>query len=279
MLEIVQAQAGIPFPNIDPIAIQIGPLAIRWYALSYIAGFLLGYWYVLRMIADEKLWSAGQPRPTKDQIGDYLFWVVLGVILGGRLGYVLFYRPDLIWTNPIEVLQIWEGGMSFHGGLIGVTLAMALYVRAQKLSLFTIADLSAAATPIAICLVRIANFVNGELWGRPTSAPWGVVFPAAGPEPRHPSQLYQSALEGALLFVVAWVLIYRFGALKRPGLVAGAFLTGYGIVRILSEFVREPDRHMPDFPLGLTMGMMLSLPMIAAGLWLVLQARRRTTPA
>ncbi len=279
MFEAIQAaaaQGGIPFPNIDPVAFHIGPLPIRWYALAYISGFLLGYWYVLRLIARADLWSPGQIRPNKEQIGDYFFWAMLGVIVGGRLGYVLFYNTSVIWTNPIEVVTgITKGGMSFHGGLIGVALAIYFFSRSQKLPLLTLSDLSAAAVPIGIFLGRIANFVNGELWGRPTDAPWAVVFPAAGPEPRHPSQLYQAALEGLVLFALAYAAIHRFGGLKRPGLVTGVFLIGYGIVRVLSEFVREPDRQMPDFPLGLTMGMILSLPMIAAGAWL---AWRTQTP-
>jgi phosphatidylglycerol---prolipoprotein diacylglyceryl transferase len=282
---------AITFPNIDPAALTLGPFGdvgpfhLRWYALAYIAGLLLGWRWMVWLIRRDKLWAPGKAPLSVPQVDDFLFWATLGVILGGRLGYVLFYKPDMIWTGPLEVFQIWHGGMAFHGGLIGVALATWWFCRQQKLPMLRLGDLAAAATPLGLFFGRIANFINGELWGRPTDAPWGMVFCndtiraasgggcPAGLEPRHPSQLYEATLEGVVLFAIINIAIFKFDSLKRPGLNVGLFLVCYGVVRLLLEFVREPDAHMPDALRGfVTMGMLLSLPMIAAGAWLIRRA-------
>ncbi len=269
----------MPFPEFDPVLIQIGPLAIRWYALAYVAGILLGWRYAVLLARNEKIWGERGSPATTAQIDDLVLWITIGIIGGGRLGYVLFYQPALLWENPLQVFQVWEGGMSFHGGLIGVTLALLLFAHRHKIRLLSLADLVAPVVPIGLFFGRLANFVNGELWGRPTDVPWGVVFPGAGPVPRHPSQLYEAALEGLGLFLLLAWAIYAAKLLKRPGFVAGLFLLGYGVIRLSLENVREPDRFMPDFPLGLTMGMLLSLPMIIAGLVLILRANlKRALP-
>ena len=267
---------ALPFPMIDPVLIQIGPLAIRWYALAYVAGILLGWRYAVRLVRDARLWGAQTPTATAAQIDDLVLWITLGVILGGRVGYVLFYDARLIWTDPLEILKVWHGGMSFHGGLIGVSLAIIGFAAANKIDFLKLGDLVAPVVPIGLGFGRIANFINGELWGRPTQAPWGIIFPAAGPEPRHPSQLYEAALEGLLLFLILRLATHRLGWLQRRGALAGTFLASYGLIRILLENVRQPDVFMPDFPLGLTMGMLLSLPMLAIGAWLIWRARRET---
>jgi phosphatidylglycerol:prolipoprotein diacylglycerol transferase len=221
----------------------------------------------------------GQTRPTPLQCDDFLFWATLGVILGGRLGYVFFYNLDILWTDPLRTFAIWEGGMSFHGGLLGVTAAMLIFARKYKLPFLTLADIVAAATPIGLFFGRIANFINGELWGRPTEAPWGVIFPNADGLPRHPSQLYEAALEGIVLFSVLRLATHTRLTLKRPGLTTGIFLLCYGLFRASLENVRQPDSFMPDFPLGLTMGMMLSIPMIVFGGWLAYKALKPADPA
>ena len=267
----------MPFPDIDPVLFQIGPIAIRWYALAYVAGLFLGWCYMLQLANTPALWGGkakdGAPVGPA-HVDDFFFWATIGVIAGGRLGYVLFYQPAMIWTNPLEIFQPWNGGMSFHGGLIGVTLAIVLYTRSAKIPMLRLGDAVAAATPIGLFFGRIANFINGELYGRTTELPWGVIFPTGGSLPRHPSQLYEAALEGLVLFAVLAFATWRFKSLTRPGLNIGIFLAGYGIFRASLETVRQPDTHMPDFPFGLTMGMMLSLPMLAAGLWLVWRAVR-----
>jgi phosphatidylglycerol:prolipoprotein diacylglycerol transferase len=286
---------SLAYPNIDPVAIHIGPLPIRWYSLGYIVGIGLGWLYATRLLANQRLWPAKAPL-TRPELDDVIFWVAIGVIAGGRLGYLLFYEPQLIiepWTAlgagmepglvktligwiPIPpALMLWRGGMSFHGGLIGVTIAGLLFCRKRKLDPLAVGDVFAAAAPIGIFLVRIANFINGELWGRPWNGAWAMVFPADPLQvPRHPSQLYEAALEGLALFLVLRVATHALGFLKRPGATMGVFLAGYALARIGSENFREPDLHMPDFPFGVTMGMILSLPMLAAGLWLVWRTRR-----
>jgi phosphatidylglycerol---prolipoprotein diacylglyceryl transferase len=277
-LLIAAVSSGIPFPDLDPVALQIGPFALRWYALAYIAGLMIGWRYIVSIAKTPRLWGGKAAPISVAQADDFLFWATLGVILGGRLGYVLFYRPDIIWTSPLEIFAIWHGGMSFHGGLLGVAVAIFWFARSAKIPLLSLGDLAAAAAPIGLFFGRIANFINGELWGRPTDAPWGVIFPAAGPEPRHPSQLYEALLEGLVLFVVLRVATHHRGALQRPGLTAGLFLLGYGVFRALVELVREPDHHMPEaLRHFLTMGMLLCVPMIVAGAYLVMRARR-TTP-
>lgn len=261
--------------------LKLGPFALRWYALAYIAGLLLGWRYMVGLIRNTKLWGA-TPRPADEpQLDDFLFWATLGVILGGRIGYILFYKPDMIWLNPGELPAIWHGGMSFHGGLIGVGLAIWWFSRQHKTPLFGLADLVACAAPIGLFFGRLANFVNAELYGRETTAPWAVMFPQPGPlgdiaytTPRHPSQLYEAFLEGLVLFALLRFATHNKFTLQRPGLTTGLFLAGYGTFRFMVEFVREPDQHMPEaLRHYITMGMLLCLPMIALGLWFVQRAR------
>jgi phosphatidylglycerol---prolipoprotein diacylglyceryl transferase len=250
---------GLPFPDIDPIALQIGPFAIRWYALAYIAGLFGGLMYAKRLAARDAFWGDIK-RPTATDLDDLLLYATLGVILGGRLVYVIFYQPGYFLSKPLEIFSIWSGGMSFHGGLAGATLAMYLFARAKKLPVLP--------------LCRIANFINGELWGRVTDVPWAFVFPHAGPIPRHPSQLYEAATEGLLLLVLLAFLVRRIGY-HRPGLITGIFGAGYAASRIFCEIFREPDPQL-GFIFGnfATMGMLLSLPMLAIGLWLIARARK-----
>lgn len=258
----------------------LGPFALRWYALAYIAGLLLGWRYMVLLIRNEKLWATKARPATEPQLDDFLFWATLGVILGGRIGYVLFYKPDMIWLNPGEIVAIWHGGMSFHGGLIGVALAIWWFAKKHKTPLFSLADLVACAAPIGLFFGRLANFVNAELYGRETTVPWAVQFPQTGvlgelayTSPRHPSQLYEAFLEGLVLFALLRFATHNRAALQKPGLVTGLFLAGYGTFRLLVEFVREPDQHMPEALRGyITMGMLLCLPMIALGLWLMRRA-------
>ena len=275
---------AIPFPIIDPVAIAIGPVALRWYGLAYVAGLLGGWLYARWLVGRDGLWG-GLKRPTKPELDDLLVWVAVGVVLGGRLGYVLFYDLASYIEEPLEILAIWRGGMSFHGGLIGATLALALFGRRHGYDPFSIFDIAAAVVPIGLFFGRIANFINGELWGRvaPDFA-YAMVFPNGGPVPRHPSQLYQAFLEGLVLFVLLAIVVRRFG-FHKPGLVAGVFGIGYGLVRIFSEFFREPDAQLGylfghSFGAlggGVTMGMVLSLPMLLIGGWLVMRARARAT--
>lgn len=275
---------AIPFPDIDPVALSLGPLKIRWYALAYLAGFLLGWRYVLmlaqRMLAARghmltaKTWPA-TARPHADDFSDLLSWLVIGVIAGGRLGYVLFYNWAHYAANPTDMLMIWHGGMSFHGGFLGASLAMILFARRRGLRVLTIADLVAAAAPIGLFFGRIANFVNGELFGRFSDLPWAMAFPQGGPLPRHPSQLYQAGLEGIVLGCVLALLAWPKGrALDRPGLLSGVFLAGYGLCRIVGELFREPDAQIGFLSFGITMGQILSTPMIVAGVGLILFGHR-----
>ncbi len=287
----------IPFPDISPnlFSVQLFgyELALRWYALAYIVGLLFGLWIVLRAIRTPRLWI-GQPPMTPEQVERLLTWIIFGVILGGRLGYVLFYDLPTYIADPWQVLRVWEGGMAFHGGFAGVVVAAIWFCRREKIPMLSMGDLLALAAPVGLMLGRLANFVNAELWGRPTDLPWGVIFPGAAAQTcgelvgacaRHPSQLYQATLEGLVLALLLLWLVFRRDALKRPGFVMGVFLVGYGIARFLVEFVRQPDVQFvsPGNPIGwavqfggvgLTMGQLLSLPMIAAGLWFVLRARR-----
>jgi phosphatidylglycerol:prolipoprotein diacylglycerol transferase len=259
------------------VLVSIGPLAIRWYALAYIVGILLGWLYARAIIRSQTLWGGPAPMTVHD-FDDFVLWVTLGIILGGRLGYVLFYNPGYFAAQPLESLQLWKGGMSFHGGFLGCVLAVVLFARHRGLSILSLGDITCAAGTIGIFLGRIANFINGELWGRSTDVPWAMVFPTGGPLPRHPSQLYEALLEGLLLLIVLTALI-RAGALKRPGFILGAFAFGYGIARSICEFYREPDPQLGFLLGGLTMGMLLSLPLILAGIVLMAMARRdvRTT--
>lgn len=271
----------MPFPHFNPVLVQLGPIAIRWYALAYVAGILIGWRYVVGLVKAPKLWPLRGPAATPLQIDDLILWITLGVIVGGRLGHVLFYTPELIWTDPVEILKTWHGGMSFHGGTLGVLIACLIFARVNKLDIFRLGDVVTAAAPIGLFFGRIANFINGELWGRPSNVPWAIVFPGpeAGPMPRHPSQLYEAALEGIVLFLVLrWATHGPAKLLNRRGVVAGLFFLGYGLARTAIENVREPDAYMPHFPLGLTMGMMLSAPMWIFGAWLVWRGLREPLP-
>jgi phosphatidylglycerol:prolipoprotein diacylglycerol transferase len=277
---------ALPFPAIDPVAIAIGPLAIRWYALAYVAGLLGGWFLARRLAARADLWGA-TPRPTATEIDDLLVWVALGVVLGGRIGYVMFYDFRSYLADPTEILAVWRGGMSFHGGLLGTIIAVLLFARSRGLNVVAMMDLAAVVTPIGLFFGRIANFINGELWGRPApDFPYAVVFPHAGPLPRHPSQLYEALGEGLILFIVMIVAVRRFG-FRRPGLMGGTFVLGYAVARIVCEFFREPDRQLgflfgssvDALGGGITMGMLLSLPMALVGAGLIwLAARGFTSP-
>jgi phosphatidylglycerol---prolipoprotein diacylglyceryl transferase len=255
----------IAHPHIDPIAFSIGPLAVRWYGLMYLAGFAAAWWLGVRRI------KAGLAPVTRMQFDEMIFAALLGVILGGRLGYVLFYKPLEYLASPLRIFAIWEGGMSFHGGLLGVMIAMWVIARRYRIHYLTLMDFVAPLCPLGLAAGRMANFINGELWGRVTDIPWGMVFRGAGDAPRHPSQLYQFALEGLALFVVLW----WFSAKPRPrGAVSGLFLLGYGVFRFAAEFAREPDAFLGYLALGLTMGQWLCLPMIAGGIALLAWSRR-----
>lgn len=264
---------AIPFPAIDPVLVQIGPFAVRWYALAYIAGIIIGWRYTLTLVRRGPAPPSGPAVTTKD-MDDFIVWATLAIVLGGRLGYVLVYKPGYYIYHPLEALQIWHGGMSFHGGLVGVILAMALFARQRGFAFWRLADIVAAATPIGLFFGRIANFINGELYGRVSDVPWAMVFPHGGPEPRHPSQLYQAFFEGVCVFAVLAVLEWRLRVRDRPGTMAGAFLVSYGIARIVGELFRQPDAHLGFLLLGVTMGQLLSLPMVLFGGWLILRGRR-----
>jgi phosphatidylglycerol:prolipoprotein diacylglycerol transferase len=263
----------IPFPAIDPVLISIGPFAVRWYALAYIVGIIAGWFYARAIIASDRLW--GGPAPfTGVDFDDFVIWITLGIILGGRIGYVLFYNFAFFAAHPIEIPQLWNGGMSFHGGAIGCILAVVLFALWRRIPTLSLADVTAAVAPIGLFLGRIANFINGELWGRASDVPWAMVFPHGGAEARHPSQLYEAALEGVVLLIVLAVLV-RAGALKRPGLVTGVFAIGYGIARIACELFREPDAQLGFLWGGLTMGMLLCIPLILAGIAVLVVASPR----
>ncbi|MEE8536243.1 MAG: prolipoprotein diacylglyceryl transferase [Kiloniellales bacterium] len=258
----------LPFPMIDPVLVEIGPLAIRWYSLAYIAGLVIGWRYCRRLAARPPA-SIGP-----DAFDDFLLWAVLGVVFGGRLGYVLFYKPGYYFANPLEIAAVWEGGMSFHGGAAGVILAIVLFARRHRLPILTLGDIVGCAVPIGLFLGRTANFINGELYGRASDVAWAMVFPH-DPEqvPRHPSQLYEAVLEGLVLFALLYWLVRR-GWLTRPGALSGVLLAGYAVARMIVELFRQPDAHL-GFLVGLTtMGQWLSLPMLIVGLALVLRARR-----
>lgn len=264
----------MPFPNIDPVAFSVGPFAVRWYALAYLAGVLLGALYGARLLARRSLWAQHTPPFAPGAIFDFAFWAVIGIVLGGRLGYVLFYNPGFFLANPAEALKLWDGGMSFHGGLVGIVIAMVLFTRAKGGRVLSGLDLLGAISTIGLFLGRIANFINGELYGSVTTLPWGVVFPGAGELPRHPSQLYEALLEGLLLFLIIRFVTHVLHGLRRPGLVAGIFGIGYALSRIAIEFFRLPDEQIGYLYGGwLTMGMALSVPVLLAGLVLVATSR------
>lgn len=258
---------ALPFPMIDPVLVEIGPFAIRWYALAYIAGIVLGWLLARRLVA------LPPAVASREQLDDYVTWATLGIILGGRLGYVLFYRPGHFLAHPAEILAVWQGGMSFHGGMLGVILATLLFCRRQGIDPLGFGDRIAPVVPIGLLFGRLANFINGELWGRVTDLPWGMVFPTGGPEPRHPSQLYQASLEGAVLLALLLVLVRRPAIRARRGFLTGAFLAGYAVARLVGEVFRQPDAHLGFLFAGITMGQLLSLPMLGAGLWLMARAR------
>jgi phosphatidylglycerol:prolipoprotein diacylglycerol transferase len=288
---------ALSFPNIRPDiftvpqlhlgGLSLGPFPLRWYALAYIAGILLGWRYALALVSDARLWKGRDAPATPAQIDDLILWLTLGVILGGRIGYLLFYMLPLaagretLAADPLEALRVWHGGMSFHGGMIGVTVAIVAYALRQRLPLLSLADVVAACTPIGLFFGRIANFINGELWGRTTTVPWGMVFCGphiataadgscvAGLAPRHPSQLYEATLEGLALFLILRLATHRGGWLARRGAVTGLFLVCYGAFRIALENVRMPDAGLQDLPFGLTVGMMLSAPMVIGGAYLI----------
>nr|WP_198539671.1 prolipoprotein diacylglyceryl transferase [Rhizobium sp. LCM 4573] len=276
MYEALHLFALMPFPDIDPVAFSIGPLSVHWYGLAYVAGILLGWLYARRLAANASLWKNGQSPITATHLDDFLVWVAAGIVLGGRIGYILFYDFPMVAANPLRAFEIWNGGMSFHGGFIGATLAMILFARRNGIPVWSMFDIVAAVVPIGLFFGRIANFINGELWGRLADVPWAVVFPTGGPFARHPSQLYEAALEGIVLFLVLRLLTHGLKALKTPGVISGTFVCGYALARIFVEFFREPDAQL-GYLLGtgwLTMGMVLSLPMFLVGLWAIFRARR-----
>ena len=263
----------VPFPAIDPVLISIGPLAVRWYALAYIVGIIVGWFYARTLIASKRLWGGTAPLTIVD-FDDFVIWITLGIILGGRIGYVLFYNFGHFATHPLEILELWNGGMSFHGGFIGCGVAIVLFALRRGLPMLSLSDVVTAVAPIGLFLGRLANFINGELWGRPSDVWWAMVFPNGGPLPRHPSQLYEATLEGLVLFVVLAALVWR-GGFRRPGLITGAFAIGYGVARIICELFREPDAQLGFLWGGLTMGMLLCVPLILVGVALLALALRR----
>lgn len=256
------------FPDIDPVAIHIGNFGVRWYSLAYMAGILLGWWLIARENAVRPLKNL-----SKSALDDMVVWAVAGIILGGRLGYVLFYKPDYYLHNPLEILRLWEGGMSFHGGLLGTITAFYLFCRKHKVRFLGLTDLLACAAPIGLFFGRIANFINGELFGRVTDSPFGMVFPYGGELPRHPSQLYEAGFEGLLLFIVMFTLLKKTGLRESEGRLSGIFLIGYSLARIICEHFREPDVFLGFLYAGTTMGQLLSLPMLIIGLYLALRKK------
>ena len=282
------------FPEFDPVLISIGPLPIRWYALAYVAGIVLGWWYAAKLVKTERVWAPSRPPINGAQLDDLALWITIGIILGGRLGYALFYKPVMFaqlvtgqtWGERFELFQMWTGGMSFHGGFLGVAVAVIWFARRHNASLLSLGDLIAPVAPIGLFFGRMANFINGELWGRITDAPWAIRFCnnriletygycPAGDAPRHPSQLYEAGLEGLVLFGLLWLAVWKWRLLSKPGYVTGLFLLGYGLARATLENVRQPDAGLENLPLHLTMGMILSIPMIIIGAWLVWRAWSR----
>jgi phosphatidylglycerol:prolipoprotein diacylglycerol transferase len=264
---------AIPFPMIDPVLVELGPFVIRWYALAYIGGIVLGWRLLRRLVAQAPLVANAQ------QADDFVTWATLGIVLGGRLGYVLFYRPGYYLENPLEIAAVWTGGMSFHGGALGVVVAGLIYCRREKIDALGFGDRLASVVPIGLLFGRLANFINSELWGRVSDVPWAMVFPNGGPLPRHPSQLYQAGMEGLLLLALLQVLVWQPAIRARRGFVIGAFLAGYGAARIIGEFFRQPDAHLGFLFAGATMGQLLSVPMVLAGAWMMLRAQPRAAVA
>ncbi|HUO53243.1 MAG TPA: prolipoprotein diacylglyceryl transferase [Rhodoblastus sp.] len=263
----------LPYPVIDPVMLHIGPLPVRWYAMGYIVSLVAGWLIAARLARSDALWGAVR-RPAPEKLDDLLVYVAFGAVLGGRTGYVLFYNLPYFLRNPWEIPMLWNGGMAFHGGLAGATLGAWLFARREKISFLSVGDLCCAVAPLGLFLVRIANFIKPELWGRPTDVPWAMVFPGAGPEPRHPSQLYEAGLEGLVLGLIL-ALAVRAGAFRRPGLTSGLFIGLYGVARIICEFFREPDPQLGFLFGGATMGMLLSAPLVILGALVVLYSLRR----
>jgi len=267
--------AALPFPNIDPVIVHLGPLAIHWYGVGYIVGILFAWWYGKRLVTNPRLWPDGALPMKPQDLDDFVVWAAVGVVVGGRTGYVLFYDLPRYLANPLDIFAVWQGGMSFHGGLLGTILAMVLFARSRGIRPWSLIDVVAAGVPVGLGLVRLANFINSELWGRVSDVPWAVIFPNGGPFPRHPSQIYEALLEGLVLFLVLRFLTHSRLRLKTPRFVGGAFVCGYGLSRIFVEFFREPDAQL-GYLLGtgwLTMGMVLSVPMVLFGIWAMATAR------
>ncbi|WP_370318924.1 prolipoprotein diacylglyceryl transferase [Oricola sp.] len=275
MFPAALTQLALTFPNIDPILIQLGPVAIRWYSLAYIGGIVLGWLYARRMVRNDRLWGGKEPV-TEADLDDFILWATIGIIVGGRLGFVLFYDLPVYLDDPLRIFKTWQGGMSFHGGLIGTTIAMFAFAWRRKLPVWSLIDIVSAVVPIGLFFGRLANFINSELWGRPSDVPWAMVFPTGGDIARHPSQLYEAGLEGIVLFLVLRVCTHNLLRLRTPRFVTGIFIAGYGLARIFVEFFREPDVQLGYLYGGwLTMGMILSIPMVLLGVGLVISAKRR----
>ena len=254
--------------NLSPVALDLGFFQLRWYSLAYIAGILIGWWYLTKLLE-----QPGAPM-AKRHADDFVFYATIGIILGGRLGYALFYDPRLL-TEPGNLIKLWEGGMSLHGGFLGVIIGLWWFARKNELSLLRVCDYVACATPFGLFFGRLANFVNGELWGRPSDLPWAMVFPGAGDVPRHPSQLYEAGLEGIFMFIVLWLMFWKTDARYQPGKLVGTGLIIYGVSRSMLELVRQPDAGLENLSWGLTMGQTLSMPMLIAGIYLFVTAKRR----
>ena len=262
----------IAYPLIDPVLVHLGPLPIRWYALAFIGALVAGWVGTRFLYGRPRFWGA-RPHPSVIAMDDLVVYMAAGIILGGRIGYILFYNLPFYLAHPLDMLQVWQGGMSFHGGLLGAVIAMSVFAWRNGVSVLSVTDAVAATVPVGIVCVRLANFIKPELWGRPTDVPWAMIFPGSDGQPRHPSQLYEASLEGVVLFIILWLVITR-GGLRRDGLITALFLIGYGIARIISEFFREPDKQLGYLFHGATMGMLLSVPLILAGLALLVRALR-----
>lgn len=267
--------ALLPFPAIDPVAFSIGPVAVRWYGIAYVAGILAAWQIAERLVARERLWPDNRAPMGPNALGDFIIWATLGIVLGGRIVYAVVYDTERTLADPLNIVRIWNGGMSFHGGLIGTLIAMVWFARRNGIPAWSLIDTICSVAPLGIFFVRLTNFINSELWGHVTDVPWAMIFPNGGPDPRHPSQLYEAALEGLLLFLLLQALAWGTGILKHPGRLAGLFACGYGLARIFSEFFREPDANLGYFGGGwLTMGMILSVPLVLAGLWAIVRSGR-----
>ncbi|MCB1514915.1 MAG: prolipoprotein diacylglyceryl transferase [Hyphomicrobiaceae bacterium] len=264
---------AIPYPDIDPVAISLGPLSVKWYGLAYMAGLLIGWWYVKRLITTDRLWRNNTSPLPATMIDDLLLVVTLGVVVGGRLGHVLFYEPTYYLSRPLEILKIWQGGMAFHGGAIGVTLAMWLFSRRRHISMHSLADVVTAAVPVGLFFGRTANFINSEVVGTVSNVPWAMAFPGYGPEPRHPAMLYEAFLEGAALFAILYWLIWKRGSLRMPGMTVGAFLAGYGLFRMFVELFKIEEYGLPFEGVPITRGMLYSIPMVLLGAYLMWRAK------